>query len=84
MSNDDGKNFKRYKHGTLNSVISDTDTFVFDNPDEVEPLDRLRKLISGKEQENQNDVQTWTGYVLKVLSNEGNEDLESIERRIAF
>ncbi len=80
MSNDDGKSFKRYKHGTLNSVTSDTDTFVYDNPNEVEPLDRLRKLISGKEQENQNDVQTWTGYVLKVLANDGNEDFSKHQK----
>lgn len=80
MSNDGGKSYKKYKHGTLNSVTSDTDTFVYDNPNEVDPLDRLRKLISGQEQQNQNDVQTWTGYVLKVLPNAGNEDFSKHQK----
>jgi len=71
MSNE--REFK-YKHGTLNPVSRDLDSLVYDHPDEVTPIQRLRRMTSGTESIDRNEITSWTGYILKVLETSDQSD----------
>ena len=69
MPNENDKFTKRYKFGSLNSLETEIDV----NADE-NALNKLRRIISDSGKSSKADVQTWTGFVLKVLEHADNED----------
>jgi len=75
------ENKYRYRHGLLNPVLADEDTYAKDNPNEESDLDRLHRLVKpppGKVAERTSFV----GHVLRVINNLGLDDLSVAQQAV--
>jgi len=69
MPTEDEKSQRRYRYGTLNTVNSNTEGI-----SDLSRLDMLREIISSHTTDKGEDVQVWSGVVLKVLETSNNAD----------
>ena len=71
MPTEDDKSVRRYRYGTLNTVNTNKESI-----HKLSNLDKLREIVSSYTTDKEEDIQVWSGVVLKVLSTSSNADYD--------